>query len=178
MNFLGHLISEQGKTIEQNRVAAIGNIPKPNTKKQLMSFLGMCSYCRTFIPNYAVLEAPLCAVAHGKGLQAHSALTWAPEAEKAFVDLKMALQTTPTLGIPDPNKLFVQTVEEKSVCMTSVLLQNHGGKLRPAAYFSAKLDPVAAGLPMCLRAVAAAEKAVNASRDIVGYNELTLLVPH
>ncbi|XP_047676510.1 uncharacterized protein LOC113649215 isoform X1 [Tachysurus fulvidraco] len=178
VKFLGHLISEQGKTIEQNRVAAIQNIPKPNTKKQLMSFLGMCSYCRTFIPNYAVLEAPLSAIAHGKGLQAHSALTWTPEAEKAFVDLKMALQTTPTLGIPDPNELFVQTVDEKSGCMTSVLLQNHGGKMRPVAYFSAKLDPVAAGLPMCLRAVAAAEKAVNASRDIVGYSELTLLVPH
>ncbi|MGL4647084.1 MAG: hypothetical protein ACRCVL_08370, partial [Cetobacterium sp.] len=42
VKFLGHLISEQGKTIEQNRVAAIQNIPKPNTKKQLMSFLGMC----------------------------------------------------------------------------------------------------------------------------------------
>ncbi|XP_027027334.2 uncharacterized protein LOC113659001 [Tachysurus fulvidraco] len=28
--------------------------------------------------------------------------------------LKMALQTTPTLGIPDPNKLFVQTVDEKN----------------------------------------------------------------
>lgn len=62
--------------------------------------------------------------------------------------------------------------------MTSVLLQDHGNKLRPVAYFSSKLDPVAAGLPRCLRAVAAAEKAVMASRDIVGYSDVTLLVPH
>lgn len=51
--------------------------------------------------------------------------------------------------------------------MTSVLLQEHGGALRPLAYFSCKLDPVAA-----------AEKALVASRDLVGYSPLTLLVPH
>jgi len=59
-----------------------------------------------------------------------------------------------------------------------ILLQDNGGKLPPVAYFSSKLDPVAAGLPCCLCAVAAAPKAVLASRDIVGYSDLTLLVPH
>lgn len=62
--------------------------------------------------------------------------------------------------------------------MTSLLLQLHGDKLRTVAYFSSKIDPVTAGLPRCLRAVAAAEKALVASRDIVGYAPLTLLVPH
>ncbi|XP_060791581.1 uncharacterized protein LOC132895240 isoform X1 [Neoarius graeffei] len=88
--------------------------------------------------------------------------------------LKSALQTTPTLGLPDPNKPFVQTVDEKKGFMTSVLLQKHGDRLRPVAYFSSRVDPVAAGLPVCLRAVAAAEKAVTASRNIVGYSNLTL----
>ena len=46
------------------------------------------------------------------------------------------------------------------------------------AYFSSKLNAVAAGLPRCLCAVAAAEKAVLVSRDIVGYSDLILLVPH
>ena len=168
VKFLGHLISGQGKAREQSRVKAIQEIPKPKTKKQLLSFLGMCSYCRTFVPNYAVLEAPLSGIVHGKGLQAHCVLDWTPEAEQAFRDLKLALQTTPTLGLPNPDKPFTQAVDEKRGCMTSVLLQENGGRLRPVAYFSAKLDPVAAGLPTCLRAVAAAEKAVNASRDIVG----------
>lgn len=84
------------------------------------------------------------------------------------VALKQALQT-PTLGLPNPLKPIVQTVDEKNGCMTSVLLQKHGDKLRPVAYFSGKLDPVAVGLPICLHTVAAAEKVAVASWDLVGY---------
>lgn len=94
--------------------------------------------------------------------------TWTDEARQSFDQLKLALQSTLTLGLPDPSRPFTQTVDEKGGCVTSVLLQEHGGRQRPVAYFSAKLDPVAAGLPMCLRAVAAPEKAVIASRDVVG----------
>lgn len=144
----------------------------------MMSFLGMCSYCRQFIPNYAILEAPLASLIHGKGLQPQDKITWTLEATQSFDELKLALQTAPTLGLPDPTRPFTQTVDEKNGSTTSVLLQDHGNKLRPVAYFSSKLDPVAAGLPRCLRAVAAAEKAVMASRDIVGYSDVTLLVPH
>ena len=154
------------------------SIPKPVTVKQMKRFLGMTSYCRTFIINYSVLEAPLSALAHAVGLSAHDKITWTPEAENAFRELKLALQTSPTLGLPDQEKPFTQMVDVKNGFMVSVLLQNHGGKLRPVAYFSAKLDPVAAGLPICLRAVAAAEKAVHASREYVGYADLTLMVPH
>ncbi|XP_055362682.1 uncharacterized protein LOC129603748 [Betta splendens] len=177
VTFLGHIITAEGKSISPKRAEAIQNLPKPCTYKQLMSFLGMCSYCRNFIPNCAVLEAPLRAL-----MQTSSAsttrLTWTSEAEQAFTDLKLALQSAPTLGLPDPTRPLTQIVDEKSGCMTSVLLQDHGGRPRPVAYFSAKLDPVAAGLPRCLRAVAAAEKAVLASRDIIGYSDVTLLVPH
>ncbi|KAF7650787.1 hypothetical protein LDENG_00120680 [Lucifuga dentata] len=104
-------------------------------------------------------------------------LTWTEEADKAFNDLKTALQSSPTLGLPDNSKPFVQTVDDKNGFMSYVLLQEHGGRLKPVAYFSAKLDPVAAGLSHCLRAVAAAEKAIMASRDFA-FSPLTLLVPH
>nr|XP_040024957.1 uncharacterized protein LOC120812808 [Gasterosteus aculeatus aculeatus] len=175
VRFLGHDISGEGKTLSRKRIAAIVSIPKPNTKKQMMSFLGMCSYCRSFIPNYSQMEHPLSNLIHGKNLTAHNKIIWTEEGLAAFTQIKCALQTPPTLGLPNPNKPFTQTVDERLGCLTSVLLQPHGDKLRPVAYFSAKLDPVAAGLPQCLRAVAAA---LTASRDIVGYAPLTLLVPH
>lgn len=86
----------------------------------------------------------------------------------------MTTNLLPTLELPDPTRPFTQPVEEKDGCMTLVLLQNLGGELQSVAYFSGKLDPVSAGLPCCLHAVAA----VLALRDIVGDSDLTLLVPH
>lgn len=68
--------------------------------------------------------------------------------------------------------------KKKNGFMSSVLLQLHGDRMRPVGYFSGKLDPVAAGLPHCLRVVAAAEQAVMASREFVGYSDMTLMVPH
>ncbi len=57
----GHTITPNSKAISEKRIKAIKDVPKPITKKQLLSFLGMCAYCRTFIPNYAfskALESP------------------------------------------------------------------------------------------------------------------------
>ncbi len=67
--FLGHTITPNSKAISEKRIKAIKDVPKPITKKQLLSFLGMCAYCRTFYSNYAFLEKPLRALTTGKGLR-------------------------------------------------------------------------------------------------------------
>ncbi|XP_047231734.1 uncharacterized protein LOC124874432 [Girardinichthys multiradiatus] len=178
VTFLGHVLSHKSRKLSPQRIEAVLKIPKPVTKKQMMSFLGMTGYCRAHILNYSELEAPLASLIYGRSLAAADKIKWTDEAELAFNDLKTALSSAPALALPNSDKPFIQMVDEKSGFMSSVLLQSHGDKLRPVAYYSSKLDAVAAGLPGCLRAVAAAEKAVLASRDVVGYNPLTVFVPH
>ncbi len=60
-----------------------------------MSFLGMMSYCRQWIPNFVEIESPLSETVHGKGLTAHQKVTWTEKAEKTFVDLKLPDMTKP-----------------------------------------------------------------------------------
>ena len=122
-----------------------------------MSFLWMCLYCRWLIPNYAVLEEPLSVIAHGQGLQSYSIFIWIDDKEKAFTDLKLTWQTTPTLRLPNPDRPSTQAVDKRGGYMTLVLLPDHEGKQRPVAFFSRKL-PVDTGILNCLRALAASDK--------------------
>ena len=176
VKFLGHIINGEGKQLSKDRIQSILDLPKPVTVKQGRSFLGMTSYCRMFIANYSELEAPLRDMINKcpNGTQ----LPWSDVATAAFEELKHTLTQAPCLGIPRHDKPYIQYVDQKNGHMTSVLLQEHGKRLRPVGYFSCKLNPVERGLPFCLQAVAAAELAVLASRQLVGYGDLTLFVPH
>jgi len=64
--------------------AAIQSILRPLTKKQVMTFLGLMSYCRKWILNHAEIEAPSAAIAHGKGLTANDKVEWTPDAKHSL----------------------------------------------------------------------------------------------
>lgn len=178
VKYLGHNLSAGGRTIVEDRKKNILQAPKPQTKKQMMSFLGLTNYCRSWVPNYAEIVNPLNRMMYGEGLKMTSALTWTAEAEAAFCAIKQTLVSSTALALPDYNKPFVQMVDCKGHFMTSVLAQQHGARMRPIAYFSSKLDSVACALPHCVRAVIASSVAVEVSASIVLFHPLTLKVPH
>ncbi|KAF7640883.1 hypothetical protein LDENG_00007750, partial [Lucifuga dentata] len=151
VHFLGNDITPEGKSLSTSRIQAIVDVPKPITKKQVLFFQGMTGYCRQWIPDYAAIARPLEKCAHGHNLSAHSPVSWTPEAENSFKQLKVALTSAPVLMLPDNSKPFFQAVDDKEGFMTSVLLQKHGDKLKPVTYFSCVLDPAAAGLPHSLK---------------------------
>ena len=64
VTFLGHIITPNGRSLSEERIKAIQNMPKPITKKQMMGFLGTTGYCRQWILNYANLTQPLQDITH------------------------------------------------------------------------------------------------------------------
>ena len=55
VDFLGHRL-EQGMTVlHQDNVEKIKDTPRPSTKKQVRSFMGLAGYYRDFIPNFAAV---------------------------------------------------------------------------------------------------------------------------
>uniref|UniRef100_A0A669ESG0 ribonuclease H n=1 Tax=Oreochromis niloticus TaxID=8128 RepID=A0A669ESG0_ORENI len=178
VTYLGHSLTGEGKTLLGSRKLAVQNAPKPHTKQQMMSFLGVCNYCRSWIPDYALLAQPLQNLIYGKNLALKDKIEWTPEAEEAFSNLKLALQSHTVLALPDYDKPFCLHVDGGAGYMKAVLTQAFGEKQRPLAFYSCKLDSVASGLPTCVQACAAAAEAVKKSADIILGHTLIIKVPH
>ena len=59
IDFLRHQLQHGLIGLHEDNVAKIRNAPRPTTKKQVRSFLGLAAYYRDFIPNFAAVAAPL-----------------------------------------------------------------------------------------------------------------------
>ncbi|KAJ1157311.1 hypothetical protein NDU88_010025 [Pleurodeles waltl] len=138
----------------------------------------MVGYCRQWIPNFLIISKPLIRLTVKEVQDGPGAITMSKKEMKAFMELRESMCRAPTLGMPDYTKPFVLFCHERDACSLSVLTQVHGGANRPVAYFSATLDPIAAALPGCLRAVAAVGQSLTQCEGIVMGHPLTVVVPH
>ncbi|KAL0185720.1 hypothetical protein M9458_017390, partial [Cirrhinus mrigala] len=139
ISFLGYIISSEGVAMEEKKVDAVLNWPRPNTLRELQRFLGFANFYRRFIRNFSTVAAPLSAMVK-KGT---TRLTWSQAALQAFDDLRRRFSTAPILHHPDPERPFVVEVDASSTGVGAVLSQRQGDppKLYPCAYFSHKLSP-------------------------------------
>ncbi|KAJ1211468.1 hypothetical protein NDU88_006828 [Pleurodeles waltl] len=138
----------------------------------------MVGYCRQWIPNFSIISKPLVRLTVKEVKDGPDTLTMSEKEMRAFIELRECMYRAPALGMPDHTKPFVLFCHERDACSLSVLTQVHGGANRPVAYFSATLDPVAAALPGCLRAVAAVGQSLTQCEGIVMGHPLTVMVPH
>ena len=59
MEFLGHQVGDDVITPSRDNLEKVRNTPRPATKKQVRSFLGLVGYYRDHIPAFAEISAPL-----------------------------------------------------------------------------------------------------------------------
>ncbi|KAK3553382.1 hypothetical protein QTP70_003555 [Hemibagrus guttatus] len=136
-SFLGYNVSYQGVEMNNSKITAVTEWPRPTTIKELQRFLGFANFYLRFIRKYSITAAPLTSLLKGQP----SRLKWTENATQAFTNLKSSFMTAPILKHPDPNLPFVVEVDASDSGIGAVLSQRHGqpGKLFPCAYFSRKL---------------------------------------
>ena len=96
ITFLGHQLTREGIRPCQDKIKAVQRIEIPRTLKQIRSFLGLASYYRKFIENFARIAEPITQL-----LSKDVPYQWTEERNNAFEQLKTALTTAPVLSTID-----------------------------------------------------------------------------
>ena len=136
VTYLGHVVGERGVSTDHSKICAIESWPLPNNRKELKKFLGLCSYYRRFVPNFAEVAHPLHELAQDAGAN----FEWTDEAKKTFQNLKQLLTSTPVLGYPDSRGEFVIDTDASNYGLGAVLSQTQDGVERVIAYYSRALS--------------------------------------
>ena len=57
--FLGHIVSEEGIRVDNQKIKVVKNWPRPTTPMEILSFLRLTGYCRRSIERFSSMAAPL-----------------------------------------------------------------------------------------------------------------------
>jgi hypothetical protein len=101
IKFLGHTISQDGITVDLEKVQEVMDWKPPTTVRQIQSFLGLAGYYRRFIPDFSRIAKPMTELLK-KGMK----FDWSQKCEDPFHVLRRHLTTTPVLAQPDNTKSF------------------------------------------------------------------------
>ncbi len=107
--------------MDNHKVQAVLNWPKPMTVKEMQRFLGFVNFDRRFIRDFSSIAAPLTSMTKRRGI----CLFWSPAADQAFGHLKECFSTAPILHHPDPKRKFVVEIDASSTVVGAVLSQRH-----------------------------------------------------
>jgi hypothetical protein len=135
VEYLGHVLSEQGIQPSKKNIEAITAAPTPTNVSQLKSFLGMVTYYLKFVPNLSDILAPLYSL-----LQKGRQWQWGKQQEEAFRETKKKLTSTPVLTPFDPEKTLVLSCDASPYGIGAVLAHREtNGTEKPIAYTSRSL---------------------------------------
>ena len=104
--YLGHYITPEEIHVDPSKTEAVHSFPTPKSEKGVRSFLGLCSFYRKFVKNFATIAVPL-----HKLLLKDASFDWTSDCENAFQLLKTSLIEAPLLRYPDMNRDFIKSRE-------------------------------------------------------------------
>jgi len=136
VQYLGHVVSDKGVSVDPTKVEKVQTWPVPKTVQEVRQFLGFCSYYRRFIQNFSQIAKPL-----HRMTEKNAKFKWTTETDRAFDELRKHLSTTPVLAYPDFSREFILDTDASDCGIGAVLSQVDGqGRERVISYGSCLLS--------------------------------------
>jgi transposase InsO family protein len=134
---LGHIVSHKGIRPDDRRIQAIKAFKDPETKKELMSFLGLIGYCRKFIKDLSGLSKPLYDLLKKDiSREEFKEEIRRKDTKEEIHALKRSISEDAMLSLPNNRDMFVLTTDASGVGVGAVLSQIQEGKERVIEYYS------------------------------------------
>ncbi|KAL6481161.1 hypothetical protein MHYP_G00092410 [Metynnis hypsauchen] len=135
LKFLGYKVSPDGILPDTDKVDAVLKFPVPADVKHVRQFLGLTSYYRRFIHNYAQHVEPLFALT-----RQDTAFVWDNECQLVMDFLKASLTSAPVLNFPDFDRPFSLHTDACDRGLGAALMQrDDAGRQIAIAYASRTL---------------------------------------
>ena len=97
IKFAGFIVSDKGVSADPEKISAITDFPEPENVRDVRSFLGLANQLGSFVPDLAIVTAPLRAL-----LKKSTAWTWEEPQHSAFSATKRLLTSTSVVCYYDP----------------------------------------------------------------------------
>src|ERR1700728_1778499 len=134
---LRHIIDKEEIRTDSAKVEAITKFKQLSNRTEMCAFLGLTSYYRQYIKNFASIAEPLYATLK----KAYDSTKIKGERDSpewnAFVTLKKALATAPVLAKPNWEQLFKLYTDASAIGVGAILSQDDtNGQERVICYAS------------------------------------------
>ena len=136
ISFLGHVVTGDGIQTDPEKVRAVVQWPTPVSVTEVRSFIGLCSYYRRFVRDFAFIAGPLHALT-----AKNARFKWTVECQQAFEELKRRLVSAPILAMPQDEGEYRLDTDASNEAIGAVLSQVQEGQERVVAYGSRLLRP-------------------------------------
>ncbi|KAJ8360626.1 hypothetical protein SKAU_G00171510 [Synaphobranchus kaupii] len=171
--FLGHIISERGVATDPSKVAAVRDWPVPGNVGELRSFLGLASYYRRFVRDFATPASPL-----HRLTDKCRPFVWQEGQSMAFDQLRAALTEAPVLAYPDAQRPFIVDTDASNTGVGAVLSQEDEDGERVVAYYSRALGKAERNYCVTRRELLAVVRALHHFRPYLQGSHFLLRTDH
>ena len=137
IKFLGVIVGSGSVRPDPDKVHSIKEFPKPQTKKEMRSFLGLLSFYRKFVPRLADYVAKLTDLLKKSNVDR---IKWNDDLDNCFYNARVLISNDICLAIPQIDKQFILQTDASQVGIGAVLAQEIDGELRPISFISRKLN--------------------------------------